>query len=74
MKNLYRILTITLWAFVGTFIGRSLYQCYDYYTHPGLYAMQSAPWYSSIQISAVFTLLVAAVLLLVMWMIRRKRK
>lgn len=73
MKKLYNILKIILWSFIGVFIGSSLYKWYDYKVHPDLYAMQSAPWYLSIQISAVFTIVVVIVILIVMWIIRKKR-
>lgn len=29
------------------FVGHSAYIIYDYKAHPGLYAMQSVPWYTS---------------------------
>lgn len=59
MKKLYTILNAAFWCFIGVFLGVSLYTCWDYRAHPGLYALQSAPWYLSIQIHAVFTIVVA---------------
>ena len=56
MKKLYTILNAAFWCFIGVFLGVSLYTCWDYRAHPGLYALQSAPWYLSIQIHAVFTI------------------
>lgn len=72
MKTAYRVLKIVLWSVVTFFVGTSSYRCYDYYVHPGLYAATSAPWYLSIQINAVFTVIIAASLLMVMWFIKRK--
>lgn len=72
MKKLYNVLKIMLWSFIGIFIGSSLYKWYDYKNHPDLYAMQSAPWYLSIEISAIFTLAVVSVILIIMWIIKRK--
>ncbi len=72
MKKFYSILRILLWSFIGVFIGSSLFKWYDYKAHPDLYAMQSAPWYLSIEISAVFTIIVVIVILTVMWIIRKK--
>ena len=72
MKKLYNILKIVLWSFIGVFIGKSFFKWYDYNAHPDLYAMQSAPWYLSIEISAVFTIIVVIVILAVMWIIRGK--
>lgn len=67
-----KILRIMLWSFIGVFIGSSLFKWYDYKMHPGLYAMQSAPWYLSIEINAIFTVIVVIVILIIMWMIRKK--
>ena len=38
MEKLYRILKIFLWCAIRIFVGQSIYQCYDYYARPGLYA------------------------------------
>lgn len=74
MKNLYNILRIVMWSFIGVFIGYSGYKYYDYKKHPDLYAMQSAPWYLSIELYAVFTIIVVAIILIIMWSIRKKIK
>lgn len=72
MRKLYDLLGIAVWSFVGVFLGSSIYTFYDYKTHPGLYAMQSAPWYLSIQVRAVFTLALVAAALLLRWYLRKK--
>ncbi|XCP85621.1 hypothetical protein ABXS75_02105 [Roseburia hominis] len=74
MKKLYDILRIFQWGFIGTFIGKSLYQYWDYKSHPALYAAQSAPWYLSIKIHGIFTAIIVAVILIVRWLIKRKMK
>ena len=74
MKKLYRILWCALGGVTGAFLAGSLYQCYDYYAHPGLYAAQSAPWYLSIQLTGAATALIAAVLLAAIWIVKRKMK
>jgi len=51
-----------LWSFVGVFIGGSLYKWYDYKAHPDFYSMQSAPLYLSIEINAIITIVVGAVI------------
>lgn len=71
MEKLYRILKIFLWCAIGIFVGQSIYQCYDY-ARPGLYASNSAPWYTSILLSGVVTLIIVLLMLLVMWMIQKK--
>lgn len=74
MKKLYGILKAALGGFLGVFLGMTTYTCWDYRAHPGLYALQSAPWYLSIQIHAVLTVAACAVLLVGMWIIKRKMK
>lgn len=64
MEKLYRILKIFLWCAIGIFVGQSIYQCYDYYARPGLYASNSAPWYTSILLSGVVTLIIVLLMLL----------
>ena len=54
---------------VGVFIGYSVYSVWDYKTHPGLYAMQSAPWYTTLLIYVGFAavLLLGIILKCVLW-------
>lgn len=72
MKKLYDFLWIAVCSCVGVFIGSSAYTFWDYRAHPDLYAMQSAPWYLSIQTRAVFTAAAVAVLLLLRWLVRQR--
>lgn len=74
MKKLYRIFKTAVWCFIGVFAGVTAYICWDHHARPELYAMQPAPWYTSIRVHAVFTAAVCAVLLMVMWVLRRKMK
>lgn len=74
MRKLYNILKMVSWCFVGVFIGSSIYQYYDYKTHPDLYEWQSAPWYLSIEIRGVFTAIIIAVLLIIIHIIKKKLK
>lgn len=74
MKKLYQILRTAIWCVVGVFAGTSVYQYIDYRQHPGLYALTSAPWYTSIQISGIFTIAVVLLLLLAMQIVKRKMK
>ncbi len=69
VKRLYEILRTLLGSFIGVFIGTSIYKFWDYTDKPELYAMQSAPWYLSIEVQAVFTLVIAVILLAAMWFV-----
>lgn len=70
MKKAERILNTVMGAFVGIFIGHGLYVIWDFKTHPGSYAMQSAPWYTGIIVYGVFTLVVLAVCFLLKAILR----
>lgn len=72
MKKLYNFLNTAIWCCFGIFLGSSAYQWFHYRAHPDLYAIQSAPWYLSIQIRAVSTAIVVSVLLLARWAVRRR--
>lgn len=61
MKNAKKIINTIMGAFVGVFIGHSAYVVWNYKSHPELYAMQSAPWYTSILVYGGFTLVVLVV-------------
>lgn len=74
MKKLYSILRMVLWCFIGVFVGSSIYQYYDYKAYPGLYALQSAPWYLAVMVRGIFTAVIVVVILAVMWIIRKKMK
>ena len=63
MKTLNTILNTVMGAFVGVFLGHGLYVWWNYNRRPELYAMQSAPWYTSILVYGGFTLVVVAVCL-----------
>ena len=74
MKKLYHILRIAILFVVGVFAGTSIHQYIDYRQRPGMYALTSAPWYTSIQIDAIFTAAVVLLLLLAMQIVKRKMK
>ena len=59
---------------IGAFIGPTLYTCYDHHVRPGLYALTSTPWYTSIVVHGILTLIVCAVLLAAMVVVKKKSK
>ena len=58
MKKFNKVLNIIMGSFFGVFIGYSIYQYVDYKRNPGLYEIQSAPWYTGIKIYGLVTLVV----------------
>lgn len=73
-KKLYTVLKTVFWCVIGAFIGSTLYTCYDYHARPGLYALTSAPWYTSIVMHGILTAIVCAILLAAMVVIKKKSK
>jgi hypothetical protein len=66
------MLHIAFGSFIGIFIGSSIAQYLNYKKYPELYAMAHVPWYHSIALSAVFTLIAVAVLLVLRFFLKRK--
>lgn len=71
MKKLYETLRLFLGCDVGVFVGRCIVQYWDFKAHLDLYAMRSAPWYVDLEIQGIVTAVLAAVLLAVMWLVRK---
>ncbi|MBQ1946245.1 MAG: hypothetical protein II343_04870 [Clostridia bacterium] len=69
-----RTLTLVIIAFISAFIGHSLYLSIDYHVRPGLYAMNSAPWYTAILVNGILTALIALTLLFAKWLVQYLRK
>jgi ABC-type antimicrobial peptide transport system permease subunit len=74
MKRLNTILNTIMDAFIGGFIGHGIYIIWDFKTHPELYAIQSAPWYTSILVYGAFTIVVLLVCIVIKAIIKSKQK
>lgn len=74
MKTLNRILNTITGACVGVFIGHGIYVFGDFKAHPDLYAMQSAPWYTSILLYGIVTVVVLVLAIIIKLIIRQKLK
>lgn len=74
LKKLNYFLNIVIGSFIGVFIGHGIYVFWEYKTHPDLYAMQSAPWYTSIFVNGIVTLILLAVVVIAKLIIRKKIK
>jgi len=64
------LLTAVICAFIGAFVCHSLHLIVDYQVRPHLYALQSAPWYTTIIVNGLLTILIAGVI----WLVRRSLK
>lgn len=77
LKKLNGILNILICSFIGAFAGYVIYVCLDYRTHPGLYDMQSAPWYTGILYYGIYTIvpfIIAIILKLFLWRKLKQQK
>lgn len=74
MKKLYCFLRILAGCSVGVFLGSTAYTLWHYKTYPELYAMQSAPWYTSILFQGGMMVLVLILAFCSMWLIKRNQK
>ncbi len=70
-ENVNWILNILMGSMFGVWLGHGLYVLWDYKTHPDLYAMQSAPWYTSILTYSLFTVVGVGIVLLVKVLLRK---
>lgn len=68
------ILNFIICTLVGAFIAEGIYKYWDYKTHPDLYAVSSAPWYTAIQIFGVVVASVVVVAIILKIIIRKKVK
>lgn len=74
MKKINSILNIIIGTSIGVFIGHGIYVYWDYKIHYDLYAMQSAPWYTSILVYGFFTSVVLMAVIMIKTIIRRRLK
>ena len=68
-----QILNTVIFCSVGIFIGHSLTVFMDYRKYHDLYAMQSAPWYSSILTYGIFTAVIVVIALMIKGVIGHKK-
>ena len=77
MKKINIIINIfiaVLIGVIGVFIGHGVYTVWDFKTHPELYVVQSAPWYTSILIYGVLTIILLLICIVIKVIINHKSK
>lgn len=74
LKKWDSILSRVIGSFAGVFTGYSIYKYFHYKKYPGLYEIQSAPWYIGIQINGLFTAIIILTALILKLLIKRKLK
>ena len=73
MKKLNDALNCMMGAFIGVFIGFACFRVWDFQTSPELYAMQSAPWYTSILVYGAVTAVELLVCMVIKGIIKHKQ-
>ena len=71
-NKLNTFLNCVMGAFTGVFLAELIYTYWDYKTHPEIYAVTSAPWYTAILLFGVITLAIILVALIIKFIIRKK--
>lgn len=74
LDKLNELLNLIIALVVGLFTGHSVYILQDYNKYPDLYAMRSAPWYMSIVVYAVLTVVVIAIAVIIKVVAHKKMK
>ena len=74
MKKWNTYLNNAMGAFVGVFIGQVCFRVWDFKTSPELYAMQSAPWYTSILVYGAVTAVELLICIVIKAIIKHKQK
>lgn len=72
--KLNTFLNCLIGAFMGVFIARCIYTYWDYKTHPAVYAVSSAPWYTAILLSGGVSGTIISAALIIKAIIRKKLK
>ncbi len=73
-NKINKILSILIIVVVVGFLASSIYSYYQYTNNPDLYMVQSAPWYTSIQITGIFALIVVAIAIAIKLVIKKRIK
>ncbi len=71
MKKIDIIMNTIIGAFIGAFIGLSTFRIVDYINHPDIYEMASSPWYTSILIYGIATLIIVAIAVIIKVIIKK---
>ena len=61
-----------MWAFIGASLWRGGYVAWNFKTHPELYVVQSAPWYTGILLDGAFTLVALLICIVIKALIKHK--
>ena len=72
-KRINELINIIVGISIGVFIGYGLYSFWDFKSHPELYAMQSAPWYTRLILWGAVTIGIVAIAAIIKLIIRKRK-
>lgn len=72
MKKINNFLNTLMGVSMGVFLGHGIYLFWDCKTHPALYAMQSAPWYTRLFVDGITLIIVLLTAGIIKYIIHRK--
>jgi len=72
LKKINNFLNCVMGAFIGCFIGKSIFVYVDYMKMEEMHILQSAPWYVGIIIPGIVTGMVLVVCMIGKWIIKKK--
>ena len=58
MIRMKKILDVVMRVWLGYYVGHCIFVCWNHYKHPEFYAIQSAPWYTSLWVDGIAVLAV----------------
>ena len=74
MEQTHKFLKIFFFVQLGACAGRVLAQYLHYVRYPGIYELQSAPWYTGITLTLLLTAVTAGLTALAWWLVGQKLK
>lgn len=72
LKRIRSLLNIAIGSSIGVYIGSTVYTYWEYQKYPELYAMYSAPWYTSVMVRGVAVAVIVFVAVVFKYMIKKK--
>ncbi len=74
VKKLNTLLNIIIGSTIGVLLGHSLFVCWEHQRHPDYYALQSAPWYTSILVYGFTTAAIILIAVVIKLVLRKLKK
>ena len=72
LKKVNFVMNLAICAIVGAFAGYGVCVCWDRFSRPDFYAVQSAPWYTGILVNGLIAAAALAAAVIVKLIIRRR--